>query len=62
MTEETKPAGQDLQLVEKLREGYDTIRAELGKVIVGQEEVVEQLLTALFAKGHCLLYLHHYQV
>ncbi len=34
----------DLETVQKLREAYDRIRAELGKVIVGQEEVLEQIL------------------
>lgn len=32
-----------------------TMRAELGKVIVGQSEVIEQLLAAIFTRGHCLL-------
>jgi MoxR-like ATPase len=45
----------DLEAVEQLKGGYDKIRAELGKVIVGQDEVVEQLLIALFAGGHCIL-------
>lgn len=31
------------------------LRAEIGKVIIGQEEAVEQLMIALFAGGHCLL-------
>ena len=31
------------------------VRNELGKVIVGQNEVIEQLMIAIFAKGHCLL-------
>ena len=31
------------------------MRAELGKVIVGQEETIEQLLAAIFTRGHCLL-------
>ncbi|MDY7108227.1 MAG: MoxR family ATPase [Planctomycetota bacterium] len=37
------------------REVYQRLRAEIGKVIVGQEEVVDQTLTALFADGHVLL-------
>jgi MoxR-like ATPase len=45
----------DLAAVEKLATAYQHIRKELAKVIVGQDEVVEQLLTALFAHGHCLL-------
>ena len=43
------------QAVEQLIAGRDRIRAELSKVIIGQHEVVEQLLIALFAGGHCLI-------
>ena len=46
---------QDVQAVERLHEVFGTLRRELGKVVVGQEEVIEQLLTVLFAGGHCLL-------
>src|SRR6202030_2660885 len=35
--------------------GYHSMRAELGKVIVGQEAVIEELLIALFCRGHALL-------
>lgn len=45
----------DLQAVAKLNEAYRRIVAELSKVIVGQHDVVEQLMVALFARGHCLL-------
>ena len=45
----------DLAAVERLRTAYAALRAELGKVIVGQEEVLEQMLIALFAGGHCIL-------
>jgi MoxR-like ATPase len=45
----------DLQAVQKLNESYRRITAELGKVIVGQRTVIEELLIALFASGHCLL-------
>jgi MoxR-like ATPase len=45
----------DLQAVEKLHEAYRQITRELAKVIVGQEPVIEQLLIAMFARGHCLL-------
>ncbi|MFA4987229.1 MAG: MoxR family ATPase [Candidatus Brocadiia bacterium] len=44
-----------MQLIEKFRTGYGALRAEVGKAVVGQEEVVEQLLIAVFARGHCLL-------
>ena len=46
---------QDLESVRKLREGFEKIRAELGKVIVGQDDVIEQILIGIFARGHCLL-------
>ena len=45
----------DLQAVERLHQGYQRIRSELGKIIVGQDAVIEDLVTALFCKGHCLL-------
>src|SRR5262249_26978774 len=40
---------------ERVAEGRDRILAELRKVIVGQDEVVEQVLIALFTGGHCLI-------
>ena len=46
---------QDVQEVQKLHETYRHLQTELGKVVVGQEAVIEQLLIALFAGGHCLL-------
>jgi len=45
----------DLRAVEQLKQARERILSELRKVIVGQDEVVEQLLTALFANGHVLL-------
>jgi MoxR-like ATPase len=45
----------DLQAVERLKVAREKIVGELRKVIVGQDEVVDQLLTALFANGHVLL-------
>jgi MoxR-like ATPase len=48
-------AASDLQAVEALKQAREKILTELRKVIVGQDEVVDQLLTALFANGHVLL-------
>jgi MoxR-like ATPase len=45
----------DLQAAAELAEAYRQITGELAKVIVGQERVIEELLIALFARGHCLL-------
>ena len=49
------PARNDLHAAAALVEDYQRLRTEIAKVIVGQDEVVEQLLTSLFAKGHVLL-------
>jgi len=43
------------QAVNQLRESREKIREQLSRVIVGQQEVVEQLLISLFAGGHCLI-------
>src|SRR5260370_13054175 len=45
----------DLSAIERLNHGYRRIRKELSKAIVGQEKVLEELLIAMFARGHCLL-------
>jgi MoxR-like ATPase len=45
----------DLQAVEQLRDAHDKIRQEIGKVIIGQDKVIEQLMIALLSAGHCLL-------
>tara|TARA_R110001606_G_scaffold208246_3_gene355779 strand:- start:1134 stop:2177 length:1044 start_codon:yes stop_codon:yes gene_type:complete len=45
----------DLALVKKMQDGRDQIIAEIKKVIVGQEAVIDELLIALFAGGHCLI-------
>lgn len=48
-------AGDDLEMLKKLSTAYQSVRTELGKVIVGQNEVIEQVMIAIFARGHCLL-------
>ncbi len=45
----------DVQMLEKLRDAHKRMRAEIGKVIVGQEAVVDQLLMAIFCRSHALL-------
>jgi MoxR-like ATPase len=45
----------DVEAVQKLSQAYRRITDELGKVIVGQQHVIEELLVAMFARGHCLL-------
>jgi MoxR-like ATPase len=45
----------DLSAIERLNDGYKRIRTEMSKAIVGQNRVLEELLIAIFARGHCLL-------
>src|SRR4030065_272085 len=46
---------EDLAQVEEMCEKKAEITAEIKKVIVGQEKVIEEILIALFCRGHCLL-------
>lgn len=56
MHDDAPAAGpEDSQAVETLTRAYQKITGELGKVIVGQKRVIEELLIGLFAGGHCLL-------
>ncbi len=52
-TEELK--GDDLAAVERLKDAFNRLKNEMGKVIVGQQAVLEELLIAIFARGHVLL-------
>lgn len=45
----------DVKAVSELSKAYSDIRAEIAKVIVGQDQVIEHLLIALLSRGHCLL-------
>ena len=45
----------DIRAAERLTEAYRTIRKEMAKAIVGQEEVLEELLMCIFARGHAIL-------
>ena len=45
----------DKEAVERLHRSYQRMKEELAQVIVGQEEVVEQVLMAMFCRGHALL-------
>ena len=45
----------EVEAVQQLAQAYKTLCHELGKVIVGQSDAVEQVLTAMFCQGHCLL-------
>jgi len=45
----------DNSVIERLATAVDSIRSQLKQVIVGQDEVVDQLLISLFSRGHCML-------
>ena len=49
------PASPDASAVERLHAAHDRILDQLSRVIVGQREVIEELLISLFSRGHCLL-------
>ncbi|MCC6151069.1 MAG: MoxR family ATPase [Planctomycetes bacterium] len=55
MAGQTSSEAEDLKTVQQLRDAHDAIIKELHKVVVGQEDVIEQLLIAIFARGHALL-------
>ena len=50
----TQPAA-EADLARHLSDAYQQMTEQIGKVIVGQKEVIEQLLMAMFSRGHCLL-------
>jgi len=53
---QTAPLAQsDLDSIRKLRDAFNDIKKQLGRVIVGQDLVIEELLIALFARSHCIL-------
>jgi MoxR-like ATPase len=49
------PNADDLAAVQQCKTAYDRIRKELSEVIVGQSDVIEQVLVAMVARGHALL-------
>jgi MoxR-like ATPase len=45
----------DVAVVERLIASYERLKSQIARTIVGQDEVIEQLLTAMFCNGHCIL-------
>ncbi len=45
----------DVEAVDFFREKHNKLRAEIGKIIVGQDDVVKDVLISIFSNGHCLL-------
>jgi len=52
---EIPPDTKDVELVHKLSEKIKQVKREIAKVIVGQDDIIDQLLISLFSRGHCLL-------
>ncbi|GAA4471777.1 MoxR family ATPase [Novipirellula rosea] len=55
MSTEALSVEEEARTVEQIRNGRERIYAELSKTIIGQHDVIEQLLISLFAGGHCLI-------
>lgn len=47
--------GSDVEAADALSQAYKKLRAEIGKVIIGQDEVIKYVLISIFSNGHCLL-------
>ncbi len=45
----------DVEAADALKHAYEQIRSEIGKVIIGQDEVIKLVLISIFSNGHCLL-------
>ena len=54
-TTDTAVTDGDVAAIGQLRELYDILRKEVAKVIIGQDQVIEQLLIAILSRGHALL-------
>src|SRR5438309_2273612 len=55
MSDTQELAQNDLESIKQLRDAFNDIRKQLARVIVGQDHVIEELLIALFSRGHCIL-------
>lgn len=45
----------DAEAIDSLKDAYQRLDAEIGKVVIGQEDVVKDVIISIFSKGHCLL-------
>lgn len=50
-----KTYASDVEAANDLKASYNRLRSEIGKVIIGQDEVVKDVLISIFSQGHCLL-------
>ena len=52
MTTEVEP---DLLALDKLKQAHQNLRRQIARIVVGQDEVIDQLMISIFARGHCIL-------
>ncbi|MEC8852898.1 MAG: AAA family ATPase, partial [Bacteroidota bacterium] len=52
---EEKKINSDVKAIDTFTEVFENFKSEIAKVIVGQDDVVDQVLISIFSKGHCLL-------
>lgn len=45
----------DIKAVDALHQSYNSIKAEIGKVVIGQDDIIKSVLISIFSNGHCLL-------
>ncbi len=45
----------DVELVKYLNQKYSELKKEVSKVIIGQENIIDQIIIAILSRGHCLL-------
>jgi MoxR-like ATPase len=55
MQREIKSLNSDVELVRFLNDKFKNLKLEIAKVIVGQEEIIEQIIISILSRGHCLL-------
>src|SRR4051794_27636957 len=57
MSEQQAPGlgANDLEAIKRVQHAFKEIKKQLGRVIVGQDHVIEELLIAMFSRGHCIL-------
>lgn len=45
----------EVEAVDALHQSFNNIKAEIGKVVIGQDDIIKSVLIAIFSNGHCLL-------
>ena len=55
VTQSAAPAPDDMAMIREIHEAHKRMKAQLGRVIVGQEQVIDEVLMAIISRGHALL-------